>query len=265
MTTPDTSTAPHTLTGVKWLLLVLCCLLSATTFATNEQPVVVAVDQGNPPFMYSGRNLQAKGLYPTLIRAIFERIHQPVKVIAIPWKRALRGLDNNWNAVGGIYKTTERLRRYDYTMPLFTEELHVFVRADSKLQFHQISDLNGLYISVLRGWSYGDAFDQARARHRFDTIAADNETTGLRLLLLRRVDAYVGIDLSAERTLDTLQVRDRVKALPVPLATNDTYIAFAKIAHQQALIERINAAIRALRDDGTFQALIQQAIVSKKR
>lgn len=251
------------LAGVKRLLFVLCCLVSVTAFAANA-PVVVAVDQGNPPFMYGGHDLQAKGLYPTLIRAIFQRIHQPVKVIAIPWKRALRGLDNGWNAVGGIYKTTERLRHYDYTSPLFSEELHVFVRTNSTLQFHQISDLDGLDISVLRGWSYGDAFDQARAQHRFNVMAADTETTGLRLLLLHRVDAYVGIDLSAERALNELRAQNRIKALPVPLATNDTYIAFAKIAHQQALIERIDAAIQALRRNGSFQTLIHQTMAPKK-
>ena len=84
-------------TGILGLLILF---LSATRTHSSEDSLVVAVDDGYPPYMYGTRE-SAKGLYPRQIRAVVSRIDIDVEVQALPWKRALTAGQQATMAVGG--------------------------------------------------------------------------------------------------------------------------------------------------------------------
>ena len=96
------------------MLVLLMVSLSSTIILAQSEKVVVAVDNGYPPYM-SGTKKDVKGLYPRQIKAIFSRIGVEVDVQAMPWKRALKAGEEGRAAVGGIYKNKKRLEIYDYT------------------------------------------------------------------------------------------------------------------------------------------------------
>lgn len=247
----------HRMKISRFLLLITfaCVALSA------RAAPVVAIDNANPPFMYQEAG-QAKGLYPVLLRAVFKRAGIEVEVRAIPWKRALRMGENGRVGIGGIYKTAPRLEVFDYSQPIFEEKLLVYVRKGAALKFEQVGDLHGKRVGVIRGWSYTEEFDQALKSGRILATESSSDEANFRMLASGRLDAVIAIELAGQRLIQQLEL-SRMQALEPPLSINPTYLVFAKKAQQQALLQRFDQSLQEMREDGSFDRLVQQAIGSE--
>ena len=242
---------------ISRLLLVLS--LGLATVPALADPVV-AIDNANPPFMYQEAG-QAKGLYPMLLRAVFQRAGISVEVRAMPWKRALRMGENGRVGIGGIYKTAARLEVFDYSQPLFEEKLLIYVRKGAAIKFEQIGDLYDKRVGVIRGWSYTAEFDEALKNGRIQASLSSSDEANFRMLVSGRLDAVIAIELAGQRLIQQLQLSN-VQALELPLSINPTYLVFGKKAQQQALLQRFDQSLLEMRADGSFDKLVQQAIGS---
>jgi ABC-type amino acid transport substrate-binding protein len=109
--------------------------------ATNSG-IVIAVDSGNAPFMYE-KSGQAAGLYPDLLQEAFKRMGIAASIKAYPWKRALVLGERGEAGIGGIYKTDARVKIYDYSAPLFSEKILIYVKKGSGFEFNTVNDLKG--------------------------------------------------------------------------------------------------------------------------
>lgn len=242
-----------------WPRLLLCALLSQAAAAGAQ--VCVAVDSQNAPFMFA-RGEAAEGLYPLLIRAAFGRMDSAVRLEAIPWSRALRQLDQAECAVAGIYKNSERLQKYDFSAPIFVERVRLYSRRERGLVFAGVQDLAGLRIGVIRGWSYGDAFDQARRAGllQAEEVAADAQNFSK--LASGRLDAVLAVEQAGAAVLAG-GAYPSVHALAQPLAVNPTHLAFHKSAQSGPLLKRFDEAMEQLRRDGTHDRLVAQGLLSQ--
>ncbi len=233
-------------------ILSILLALAASLSGAAEPPVLINVDDGNPPFMYAV-NTQARGIYPALIRAAFQLMDTPVQVEAKPWKRALEEIDTGRAGVGGIYKTAERLQKYDYSEPIYVENLLVYYHVSNPLLFTQVPDLAGKRIGVLRGWSYGDAFDQTRRQGLFQVEEVGSDDQNFRKLEAERIDAVISIQESGT----TLVKKYRTLSFSlVPLSQNPTFLVFPKSARRTDLLKRFDQAIRELRRTGTYKSIV---------
>ena len=122
----------------------ICSFLlpALTALAAPPGLVLVDVDEANPPFMF-GSNGKTMGIYPRLIGAAFKHMNVPAVVEAKPWKRALAELEDSTAGVGGIYKNSDRLKKFDYSDQLFVERLVVYFNTDRPLLFSKTGDLKG--------------------------------------------------------------------------------------------------------------------------
>jgi polar amino acid transport system substrate-binding protein len=234
-----------------WLRLFALALLAAAGRAATPA-LVIDVDESNPPYMYALEG-QAAGVYPALIRAAFLRMGEPVDLQAVPWKRAIQELENGTVGIGGIYKNAERLRRLDYSEQLFTERLLVFFNVRQPLAFSQIEDLVGKRVGVIRGWSYGDRFDQLRQSGAIlaEEVASDEQN--FRKLDAHHLDAAIAIDIPGLALMGRFQDLGCGKT---PLAIHPTFLAFAKTARRTPLLQRFDQALRELKKGGEFQRIV---------
>jgi polar amino acid transport system substrate-binding protein len=219
-----------------------------------DDVIRIALDRGNPPFMYED-NGQPAGLYPLLLEAAFEEMDVDVQIEVVPWKRALATGESGETGVGGIYKNEERLQIYDYSEPLYAERLMLYVREGSEFEFNDVSDLEGKVIGAILGWSYGDAFDNARSDGLFEVEEVPDDEANFQKLILGRVDAVIAIEVASNQLLPQIDGGDTVTALEVPLAVNETYLVFAKSTEREALLERFNETIEAMKEDGRFDEI----------
>jgi polar amino acid transport system substrate-binding protein len=261
----------------QWAVLMLLALASSLLAACQGTPtqlppklsiaptpntigeLIIAVDGGNPPFRYEKDN-KAVGLYPMLVQEAFKRMGVAATVKTYPWKRALEMGKKGEVGIAGILKTEERLQTYDYSEPLYTEKFLIYVRQGSGFEFNNINDLKGKTLGVLFGWNYGDTFDQAKAQGLFKTEEVSTDSANFEKLLLGRVDCVVAIELTGLQIIQGKQYAEKIEVLDTPLAINDTYLVFAKSAQQTALLEKFNAALAAIRQDGTYLELLRNLI-----
>lgn len=223
---------------------------------TPNNGIVIAVDSGNAPFMYE-KDGQAAGLYPDLLQEAFKRMGTTVSIKAYPWKRALALSERGEVGVGGIYKNDARLKIYDYSAPLFSEKILIYVKKGNGFEYKSVDDLKGKTIGVLSGWSYGDAFDQAKTQGSFKVEEVTNDNVNFEKLTLGRVDAVLAIELTAQQIISAKNYDGQVEALSTPLTISDTYLVFAKSAQQTALLEKFNSVLKAMQEDGTYDSLVK--------
>jgi polar amino acid transport system substrate-binding protein len=239
-----------------WLALLLS--LAPHPALAAGQVIQVNVDAANPPFMY-GSPTAARGLYPSLLTTVFDRIGEPVAVSAVPWRRALLEIDAGRAGIGGIYKTTEREKKYDYSDALFVERIGVYYNRKKPIDFTADSDLHGLRIGVILGWSYGEEFDAARNAGEIIADAVPTDLQNLRKLDLGRIDAALVIVDAADPLLSEGRFPHIVRAGRL-LAEKPTYLAFNKQADKALLLARFNKALAEIRADGTYARLVSREL-----
>jgi len=234
------------------VLLVLICLPKPT----SAEPILVMVDTANPPFMFLTSDGKASGIYPAIITEAFERMGVPVKVSAIPWKRALANMEMGEAGVAGIYKTIERSGKCDFSDYLFVEKVQVIVLAKRMFPYSGLQSLQGKRLGVLRGWSYGDEFDKARAAGLFTVEEVESDAQNLAKLKNDRLDAVLAIKESGDASMSGFGSPQAFVALEPPLSETPTYLAFSRQADKAELLKSFNKALASMRQDGTWDKIV---------
>lgn len=244
----------------QWIIRLIASIALACAFcpsgALAQSAVLINFDAANPPFMY-GSTGKVEGFYPELIDAVFRQMKQPVILAAKPWKRAVGELDLALAGVGGIYKTEERLKKYDFSETLFVERIVAYYHRDKPIHYKTLVDLYGKRIGILLGWSYGSAFDDARKAGRFtvEEVAADSQNFDK--LAQRRLDAVLAIEQVGAHLMGAAR-NAGIEKSQVYLAENPTHLAFNKKQLAQALLNDFNRALGEIRKNGTYAQLVER-------
>jgi polar amino acid transport system substrate-binding protein len=169
--------------------------------------------------------------------------------------------DRGETGLGGCYKNDARLAKYDYSDAILEEKLMVFVRAGDAFSFDSLDDLRGSDVGVISGWSYGQAIDEARKSGVLTTEEAKSDTENLMKLAAGEIDAAIVDALSARTIIASHdELKGAVVALPNPAATNMGHLAFSKEAKRQSLLADFNAALSAMRGDGSFDEILSSSL-----
>ena len=254
---------------LRLLLSLLGAFAIAAPIEAVEQPaapsseavrpaIVVDVDAENPPFM-SSRAGDAVGLYPALIRAALGRCHDHVRVQAKPWKRAFVEIDKAQAGVGGLYKNAERLAKYDFSDPIYVENIAVFYRTVQPFDFRTVADLYGKRVGVLRGWSYGDDFDVAKRNGSIATEEVSSDRSNFLKLTDGRLDAVLAIEESGQAAMAASGLHG-IEQANAYLASYPVYLAFSKKAAKSDLLVCFNKALAEMKQDGAFERIVRQEL-----
>ncbi len=232
-----------------WAFLLAVCAMALPTLA---QGLLINFDEAHPPYMQDDSG-QVRGIYPALVAAAFARINTPVRLEAKPWARAIRELDGGTAGLGGIYKNAERLKKYDYSEALLVETITVYVHKDRSLAYTQLGDLFGKRVGVMRGWSYGDAFDQGRTGGLIQAESVSSDEQNFQKLERGRIDALLAI---GDSVAPLLAAYPNIRASGPPLIQAPAFLAFAKEANLAPLLRRFDQAIRDMKASGEFHQIL---------
>lgn len=232
------------------LFFLLCFALLAPLAA---EPAIL-FDVANPPFMYE-RNGVAAGIYPALVSEAFRRMGSTVTLRAIPWKRALLAIASGDAGIGGVYRNAAREFVWDFSDAIYEETTMLYVLRGGDFKFDSLSDLRGKKIGVIRGWSYGSAFDSAV---HDGLVAVEEETSDIlnfKMLASGRLDAVLAIKESGDRYSEFLHAG--IHRLPQVVTSNRTYVAFSKESGMADALGAFNFALASMRRDGTFDRIVR--------
>jgi len=238
---------------MKLIPLLPAILLSAASmFAFASGPVIINLDSANAPFM-SAKDGKAVGIYPAIIQAAFKHMNVAVTLQPEPWKRALDETDNGKAGIGGVYKNADREKKYDFSEKLFTEKIQVFYSKTAPVVFSRLDDLKGKKVGVIRGWSYGDDFDNARKTGAVIAEDGDSDESNIRKLDAGHLDVVIAV---AESGAAIMAKDKNVGVVATPLTQNATYIAFSKTANMKALLQQFDQALKDMQKTGELKTAV---------
>ena len=181
---------------------------------------------------YAGPGLADDGLAGTIAAAAARQFGYALRVDYFPWKRAMQmgAEDADFSGYFPAYYTEERARTCYFSAPMGRSRIGLAYLRGEPLQWERLSDLEGLRIGVVTGYSNGKEFDALAAQGKLLLDASPGDAINLRKLLAGRVRAAV-IDKSVLRYLllvdpSLLAGRERIAFHPNALAELTLHVCF---------------------------------------
>jgi polar amino acid transport system substrate-binding protein len=257
----------HTL-WFRSLILVLVLAASGTA-GLHAETLVVYGDDNYLPVIHHGASGKPAGVLVDILRKVSARTGDTYDIQLYPWKRAYELARRGSGALVGVSLTAERSDIFDFSDPIYNDDIQIVVRKGREFKFDQISDLKGKTLGGVIGASYGDLVDSAIQDGLFKVDRDVGQTGRLRKLLAGRMDgAIIGNGTAGYEALlrsepDLLAQRNRLGILKTPLARDPLYLAAPKSMQKKNVIERFNKALHELQKSGALPPLTPGAAAKK--
>ncbi|MET0322269.1 MAG: transporter substrate-binding domain-containing protein [Duganella sp.] len=171
---------------------------------------------------------QWRGLAVDVLRALAARAGDTVRFQLYPWPRAQAMVERGQaDILIGPYKSAERLTRFAFLdLPFYRDRLVFYGRRQGPAAWNgDFRSLAGKGVAAVRGWHYGDRFDQARPL--FDLSEVTQVDNGLQMLAVGRIDFLASNERNTTALIGQLHLGDRLTVLCPDIGIIDGYLAFA--------------------------------------
>lgn len=229
----------------------------------KAERLVIYGDDAYPPVIYLDHGKPA-GILPAIFSRLQKDTGDQYELVLVPWKRALYESQQGRGGITTISWNKERDRIYDFSEPIYYDDIQLVVLKGKEFAFKQLQDLKGKKLGGAAGASYGEEIDSAISSGLLKIDRDPNQDVRLRKLLFGRIDVALigngnaGLNRILDSVPDLKAKRSQFVALPQPLTRDPLYLAFAKSMHKQAAIQRFNQALKALKKTPEYQQITQQ-------
>ena len=243
---------------LRWLALTLAGL----HLAAGAAPLTLYTIN-YPPFQYQ-EGSEVKGMMPELVQEAFRRRGQDVTIAVIPWPRVLRAAqDGEMDGLFTVFRTPEREQYLDYCHEsLIDQRIVLFVKKDSRSAITENpATLPKLRLGLVNQISYGPVFDQQIKAGRYPKIEMSNNfEEAVKKFGAARFDVLVASEYVGRFYLKRQGLLSQVRQLPQIIETVPSYLAFSKVRKQKSECNRFDKALRAMKQDGSYQAILDRHI-----
>ena len=201
------------------------------------------------------------GLDIEVVEALMERLGCKLVFVQQPWARILDTMSKD----GAIHMTTmasklaERERFAWYSRSYIDLERLLFVRAADDTPYASLEDFfeRRRYLGRVRGYSFGEAFDQVLQRYPDYVDDVNRLELNARKLAMGRIDGVVGEELQILDAFARTGLSDAVKSSGVEIAPKSgSYLIFSKSTISRAFVDRVDEALGAMIADGSLTELL---------
>lgn len=249
-------------------------LLSMCTFARADSNRVMLVSSQNDA---TGKPVATSKQALALVDFLEKQTNSRLTLQSYPWKRALDMAKQGQGFLYGASQTPERLQYLLFSEPIFTDYAWLVTRCDARFSYRELNDLKGKTLGIVRDTSYGAAFDEQMNKLFKVENDQNNSRSRFLKLYLRRMDALLIYGPST----DVAHLQSRINQLygaategirndqqaqpfcilPHPVSANTIHIAVAP-GYDDALLGKINQALRHARSNGTLQRLFRNDAIN---
>jgi len=226
-----------------WLLFIVLPL-SSTAVATENATVIYANDN-KPPKCWV-ENGKPRGILIDILAWISLQSGHKFQVDLYPWKRTYSmGLAGQGGIVG-LSMNAERLKLFDYSKPLFYDDVMLVVLKGGEFSYAELEDLRGKRLAIGRGTAFGGEFDRGKQRGIFTIVETNNPAQGYHLMRDGQVDAVLigpgrrGVKMVFEGDPKLAAFVDEYVVLPIPLVRDPNYLGFAKSMNKKKFLEDVD-------------------------
>ncbi len=227
---------------------------------SQAETLMVLGDHAYAPVIYA-QNGQPAGLLPAILARVSALTGDHYDLRLSPWRRAYELAIRGEGGVVGVSFNQERARIFDFSRPMYDDDIQIITLKTKTFPFAKLEDLKGKTIGGINGASYGDDVDKAIAGGLFVVDRDVGQAGRLRKLLAGRLDAafigngQAGFDGVVSSVEDLRNNRAQFVVLPTPLTRDPLYLAFPKSMNKRGALDRFDAALENLRKSGELKRL----------
>lgn len=239
---------------MKKQLAIFALLLGST--AVSAQTITAAGDPW-PPFIDPDHPQQ--GVAVELVKAAFASQGDELKFTFAPWQRALDGVkEGEYDVLVGAWKTQEREGFLKFSEPYLSNDVKFIKKKGSDFEYSGIDSLAGKTVGTVRGYGYGDAFEQAS---NFKKEEAANLMPSVLKVIGGRIDLTLEDEVAAKSMIskENPEALAQIEFVATPLSSNGLYLASGqKNPKSDEIVASFNKGLAAIKADGTFDAILQR-------
>ncbi|MDN3611130.1 substrate-binding periplasmic protein [Vibrio ostreicida] len=237
---------------MKIPLTVMLALVGFNAYA--EKITLTTTDW--PP-LYA-EHLPNYGFFAELSRAVFKKAGYDLHIeFVTPWVRALEwAKDGRYDGLLGAYFTQERTQFFYYPDPIYSVNEIFIQKYDNNITYNELNELKPYSIGGMRGGAHLEILQE----QGFDIDETTDDLQSLRKLAVGRVELVLMAEHQFHFLMDQHpDLTGKLKTVYPPYKTFNIYTPISKKrkGDNTVLIDKLNAAILALKEDGTFDTLLK--------
>lgn len=219
----------------------------------NAPTIIVATEAKEPPFEFRNKQGYIIGFEVDLITAAAASQGIKVNVIDVPWNGIFTGLENkSYHLVMGTAgDTAERRAKYALSNPYYATPNVVVVPKDSPIQ--KVEDLNGKKVGVMAGGVAENDLAKRRVRVA-EYVPAATSYIQISNLATGKIDAAITVGLTAAYYADETLNQYPIRLIPFK-RDEEAQIYFVMNKENNGLLEKINAGLDSIKQNGTFDKI----------
>ncbi len=248
------------LNSVRAFLLAIAlsmALLGSIGAQASQATTLIMVTEVWPPFRMDDAASPSglTGIDIDLCIALEKRLGIRIDIRRVPWARALDMMRSGQaDLITGIARTGERElflhylpTSYSVVRPMF------FAPKGQGALVRSYEELYGKSIGISTNSAY---FPRFNADAGLNKQSLSTEAQILQMLALKRIDLAIGTDPNLSWDIARLGLKDAIEPTAwQPEERTELFLALSKKSPAAALLERMDAALRAMIADGSMDAI----------
>lgn len=243
-----------TLLILAGLTVSLCSTAYAKTIVAAADPYPPFVDSSNP----------TDGLSLEIIRAAFKTQGDDVKMVYVPWARAVAGVnDGTYDILPNAWYTEARTKEMVFSTPYAVNNVKFIKAKGDPFEFKGLDSLKGKRVGIVRGYGYGDAFS---ANTGFTRDEVSDVLTNVKKVVAKRVDLTLEDEIVAKFLVskEDPKMLDQIEFSQESLSSNPLHVTSGKKNPNHAeIISKFNAGYELIKSNGTLAAILKKYNMSK--
>jgi polar amino acid transport system substrate-binding protein len=222
----------------------------------SQETIRLVAGDSFPPLMWKEGPV-AKGIAVEIGRAILEKAGYKVSVETCPWARCQLIAENDGAFITGFSKNDERLKKFIFSDVIMYDEVVIVTKKGKEFSFEDTESLKGKKIGAQIGVGFGAKNEGIK---KGMIIERDyDDVTRVKKIAHDRIDGgyfslgEAGIAYSAKMAGYSMKEFSIISGV---ISKDPNYLATGlKTLKASQKIKKINAAIKALTNDGTISKI----------
>ncbi len=261
----------------KKIFIILVLVSTSTLFANkiinistlSDYPPFTFVEKGliTPPYEIIPPNTDSKflkGYSWDIVRESFHILGYTIKLTIVPWARCVKYIENQkTDLIFPAIKNNQRQTDFYFSkQPVDKQNLIIYLKNNSNLKFNGLKSLNNLKIGTMKGWSFGEEFDNANyiLKEKSYTILS-----GLKKLIKGNLDGVAGYEISYDYILKQNKIYEKVKKTVLFHSTFEYLISYKKNKHSKYFLNEYDTGKELIIKNGIFDNISRKWFKNDKQ